>query len=261
MGGQAKGAQCRARLRGRPESLRTRSTASVAGAHGWTDGSFLEMLFSRPSDAALSSPTAPSPLSSLRLFVVASGPKTIFKTVCRSVAPMRASGACTELRMGQLHGWPTGMSNLAGRTSQRWFRPRLSPGFPRLRNWHCYPPGCSSPNQGVVPDPVSSPLHVGGSLPSGTSCLLLALSQGAPVLGPLPSLTSSAPGELLVSLPASSHPRIHLPCTNSSANRSAALPGGFLLDLNRAQLSMAPGSHTLWSVPLRPQLFQLPVYS
>lgn len=48
---------------------------------------------------------------------------------------------------------------------------------------------------------------------------------------------------------------------HSSANRSAALPGGFLLDLNRAQLSMAPGSHTLWSVPLRPQLFQLPVYS
>lgn len=214
VGGQAKGAQCRARLRGRPESLRTRSTASVAGAHGRTDGSFLEMLFSRPSDAALSSPTAPSPLSNLRLFVVASGPTTIFKTVCSSVAPMRASGACTELRMGQLHGWPTGMSNLAGRTSQRWFRPRLSPGFPRLRNWHCYPPGCSSPNQGVVPDPVSSPLHVGGSLPSGTSCLLLALSQGAPVLGPLPSLTSSAPGELLVSLPASSHPRIHFPRTN-----------------------------------------------
>lgn len=48
---------------------------------------------------------------------------------------------------------------------------------------------------------------------------------------------------------------------HSSANRSAALPGGFLLDLNRAQLSMAPGSYTLWSVPLRPQLFQLPVYS
>lgn len=131
MGGQAKGAQCRAGLRGRPESLRTRSTASVAGAHGRTDGSFLEMLFSRPSDAALSSPTAPSPLSSLRLFVVASGPTTIFKTVCRSVAPMRASGACTELRMGQLHGWLTGMSNLAGRTSQRWFHPRLGPpAFP-----------------------------------------------------------------------------------------------------------------------------------
>lgn len=226
VGGQAKGAQCRARLRGRPESLRTRSTASVAGAHGRTDGSFLEMLFSRPSDAALSSPTAPSPLSSLRLFVVASGPTTIFKTVCRSVAPMRASGACTELRMGQLHGWPTGMSNLAGRTSQRWFRPRLSPGFPRLRNWHCYPPGCSSPNQGVVPDPLC-PVHC----TSGGLCLRAHPASSWPCLR-VPRPGASAISHLVSSRRAARqspcllpHPRIHLPCTNSSAIGARHSPG------------------------------------
>lgn len=223
------------------------------------------MLFSRPSDAALSSPTAPSPLSSLRLFVVASGPTTIFKTVCRSVAPMRASGACTELRMGQLHGWPTGMSNLAGRTSQRWFHPRLGPpAFPvsgtgiathlavpaQTRGSSLIPRVQSTARRGVSafghilppPGPVSGRPRPGASAISHLVSSRRAARQSPCLVSP--------------QNPPSMHQLGH-----SSANQSAALPGGFLLDLNRAQLSMAPGSHTLWSVPLRPQLFQLPVYS
>lgn len=216
MGGQAKGAQCRAGLRGRPESLRTRSTASVAGAHGRTDGSFLEMLFSRPSDAALSSPTAPSPLSSLRLFVVASGPTTIFKTVCRSVAPMRASGACTELRMGQLHGWPTGMSNLAGRTSQRWFRPRLGP------------PAFPVSGTGIATH-LAVPAQTRGSslipcVQSTTRRGVSAFGHILPPPGPVsgrPRPGASAISHLVSSRRAArqspcllSHPRIHFPRTN-----------------------------------------------